>query len=163
MYNFTKKTCDICNISEEERNKKPPMQTGINHPVYCETKSFSLGYDGSVLCPERAKEKNLESLFVMMDEKDKKRKQKGFTILELLVCVVILTIIASLTFPVIQRVYNKTKQKIKIIESKNKTKIDTFLFETEQADIGIRSFMYKQEAKVLGCADEEGDVWMTVP
>jgi hypothetical protein len=34
------------------------------------------------------------------------------------------------------------------------------LYETEQASVGIRTFMYKQEAKVLGVPDEEGDVWI---
>lgn len=73
-YNFNKETCDKCGITKAQREKLPPMPTGIGHPEYCETKSFRLDYDGSVLCPECHKEKQLESLFRLMDARDKKRK-----------------------------------------------------------------------------------------
>lgn len=33
--------CARCGIKQSERNRLPPMATGINHPEYCYTKSFS--------------------------------------------------------------------------------------------------------------------------
>ena len=69
-YNFKKETCDVCGISKEKRKNMPPMQTGINHPEYCLTTSFKLGFDGSVLCPECSKEKQLKELFDLMDRRE---------------------------------------------------------------------------------------------
>lgn len=66
-YDFTKNACDTCSITREERDKKPAMLTGIDHPEYYQTRSFSLGADGSCLCPECAKEASLKSLFALTD------------------------------------------------------------------------------------------------
>jgi hypothetical protein len=73
-YNYTKETCDRCGITKAQRNLKAPMSTGINHPEYCYTKSFSLGGNGEVLCPECAREKKLEQLFRVMDARDNRKR-----------------------------------------------------------------------------------------
>lgn len=73
-YNFEKQTCDICGITKKERDKLPPLHVNINHPEYQWTKSFKLGYNGEVWCPECHKEKKLELLFKIMDEREKRIK-----------------------------------------------------------------------------------------
>jgi hypothetical protein len=69
-YNFNKKTCDRCGITEEEA-KKYPVETGINHPFYNKTTSFFLGIDGSVTCARCHGEKELEDLFRVLDKKER--------------------------------------------------------------------------------------------
>lgn len=70
--------CSICGITEEERNKLPPINTGENHPIYYQTKSFYLGWDDKdhsntvPYCPECHKEKALESCMKIMDNYAKK-------------------------------------------------------------------------------------------
>lgn len=63
-YNFKKDTCDICGIKEEkvefEYQRKRP--------------GFRLGWNGEVLCGKCHQEKELKSLFSMMDARDAKRK-----------------------------------------------------------------------------------------
>jgi len=70
--------CCVCGITDKERDKLPPMPTGINHPVYCKTTSF---YESNVKpkkfwCPECHKEKELKELFELMDKRDISRSPK---------------------------------------------------------------------------------------
>ena len=67
-YNFEKNTCDRCGITKEEA-KKRPVRTGINHPTYAWTTSFSLDDKGGVWCAACAREMELKSLFDLMDKK----------------------------------------------------------------------------------------------
>lgn len=81
-YNFKKKTCDKCGITQAAANKKPPLDTGIDHPLYRYTTSHRLGADGSVLCAWCHREKELEDLFAAMDRAEERAKhsptnQKG--------------------------------------------------------------------------------------
>lgn len=66
MYNKKKDTCDICGITKEKA-KKHPIKTGIDHPDYAYTTSFSLSYDGGVYCAKCNRERELEKLFKSMD------------------------------------------------------------------------------------------------
>lgn len=75
-YNFDKDTCDKCGVSKAQLKKLPPFDTGINHPEYRWSRSMSLGFDGSVLCPRCAKEQELKGLFDLMD-KAEARARKG--------------------------------------------------------------------------------------
>lgn len=71
-YNYVKDSCDRCHVTKAERDLKPAMPTGSANFNYASTKSFSLGTDGSVLCPECHKEHKLESLFALMDAREKR-------------------------------------------------------------------------------------------
>ena len=69
--------CFICGITAAESFKKGPIETGMNHPEYCQTYSF-YGYGSKQdknLCPRCHKEKQLRDLFAVMDARDGKRKE----------------------------------------------------------------------------------------
>lgn len=69
--------CARCGITEKQREKLPPMDTGINHWDHRYTKSFYIDTEKhTALCPECHKEKGLEELFNMMDEMEAKSKIK---------------------------------------------------------------------------------------
>jgi hypothetical protein len=68
-YDFDKDTCDRCGISKVEA-KKHPVETGVNHPEYRFSTSFSLGSRGQVHCAKCNREMELESLFATMDKRD---------------------------------------------------------------------------------------------
>jgi len=72
-YNFDKSTCDRCGITKEEHNKRYPWSP--HHWNRHKHASFSLGYDGSVLCGLCASEKQLEELFAIMDAREEKCEQ----------------------------------------------------------------------------------------
>ena len=68
--------CNRCGITQLEREKLPPMRTGIDHPEHAWTKSFYLQncswikndtYEAIVWCPECHKEHQLEDTFAAMD------------------------------------------------------------------------------------------------
>ncbi len=73
MYNFDKETCDRCGI---HKDNAPTVDTGINHPQYRYSNSFYLNTNGRVLCTKCHKEEELESLFKLMDKRDKNRKEE---------------------------------------------------------------------------------------
>jgi hypothetical protein len=73
QYNFTKNTCDRCGVTKEEAQTRPPVDTGIDHPDYRYTKSFSLSLGGGVHCAACAREAELERLFAAMDRRDAAR------------------------------------------------------------------------------------------
>ncbi len=79
-YNFEKDTCDLCGITKKAA-KTRPVSTGINHPEYGTTTSFSLGYDSSVLCAACHKERELSNLLTLFECKSglviNTTKQKG--------------------------------------------------------------------------------------
>lgn len=62
-YNFNKNTCDVCGKKKEV----------VEFDYQRKQASFRLGYNGEVWCGECHQEKELKSLFDMMDKKDKKR------------------------------------------------------------------------------------------
>lgn len=70
-YDFDKNTCDRCGITKEEA-KKHPVDTGIDHPFYRYTTSFSLGHNGEAWCARCARERALEQLFAAMDRAEKR-------------------------------------------------------------------------------------------
>lgn len=65
-YNFDKNTCDRCGVFKEEaRGIYEELSNGERRF----TKSFSLGNNEEVHCAPCHKEKELESLFSLMDRK----------------------------------------------------------------------------------------------
>lgn len=74
-YNFDKNTCDKCGITKEEA-KKFPVATGINHPEYRTTTSFSLSQDGGVLCARCNREAEIKSCMDAMDRYAEKHGEK---------------------------------------------------------------------------------------
>jgi hypothetical protein len=75
-YNHDKDTCDDCGITKTEAKKRPPVATGIDHPQYAFTRSFSLGHDGSVRCANCHREHELKSLFDLMDAREQTAKER---------------------------------------------------------------------------------------
>lgn len=75
-YNYEKDICDRCGIDKEEA-KKHPVSTGIDHPEYRYSTSFSLSTDGTVKCAKCHREEELEKLFNTMDAIDAKRASEG--------------------------------------------------------------------------------------
>ena len=75
-YNFNKDTCDKCGITKEAFKQKKSYYFYSLNPAEKSQASFQLGYDGSVLCYDCHKEKQLESLFKQMDARDLARAQK---------------------------------------------------------------------------------------
>lgn len=69
-------TCKRCGITAEESAKLPPVETGIDHPVYCQTKSFYHYNDGKHMCPRCHRETQLESLFEAMDNYEQRTGKK---------------------------------------------------------------------------------------
>ena len=67
-YNFDKNTCDVCGVTQKEA-KKYPVDTGINHPVYCKSTSFRLSYSGEVWCARCHREKEIEGVCNLMEAK----------------------------------------------------------------------------------------------
>ena len=61
--------CARCGKTKSQRDKEPPMPTGIDHWIYCQTKSFSLYSDGKALCPECHKETELENLMDLLERR----------------------------------------------------------------------------------------------
>lgn len=75
-YNFEKDTCDDCGITKEEA-KKYPVNTGINHPDYRTTTSFSLSNNGGVWCARCHRERELRLLMAAMDRYAEKHGEKA--------------------------------------------------------------------------------------
>jgi len=75
--------CRRCRITARDSVKRGPFPTGINHPEYCETYSFYLYDQGKEtahhMCPPCHKEAELESLFALMDARDKRKDSKHDT------------------------------------------------------------------------------------
>lgn len=65
-YNFDKNTCDRCGVSKEQAKG---IYEELSNGERRYTKSFSLGNNGEVHCAPCHKEKELESLFNLMDRK----------------------------------------------------------------------------------------------
>lgn len=72
--------CRVCKITAAESVKRGPVDTGINHPVYCQTYSFYQNEDRNTsipvthLCPRCHREQALKSLFATMDARDVRKK-----------------------------------------------------------------------------------------
>lgn len=66
-YNFKKKTCDKCGAKENKQS---------NYYQLRPEESFRLGFNGEVWCAKCHKEKELESLFNLMDARDKRAQNK---------------------------------------------------------------------------------------
>lgn len=60
-YNFDKKSCDICQVTEEELQKK--VDCAMTYAERMTKGSLTLGLDGSVLCPACQKENLLKKIF----------------------------------------------------------------------------------------------------
>lgn len=69
-YNYDKDTCDRCNITQEEFDKKYKHTGLLTYSEMCNLTSFRLGYDGSVLCANCHREKELKELFEKMDKRE---------------------------------------------------------------------------------------------
>lgn len=69
FYDTEKDTCDRCGITKAEA-RKHPVDTGINHPEYRYSTSFSLGSRGQVHCARCHREIELESLFAWLDRRE---------------------------------------------------------------------------------------------
>jgi hypothetical protein len=69
--------CNKCKKTQKQRNLEPPAKTGINHPVYCRTKSFYKYAEDVYLCPECHREKQLELVMASMDNYAKKFGEKA--------------------------------------------------------------------------------------
>lgn len=67
MYNYNKDTCDICNVTKKEYHEKHGTPSYFDKENMW--KSFQLDTKGGVLCGHCHKEKQLESLFNLMDRK----------------------------------------------------------------------------------------------
>ena len=60
--------CTHCRITAAASFKLGPVDTGINHPVYCETYSFYQSIsDKKYYCPRCHRELELKKLFEAMD------------------------------------------------------------------------------------------------